>query len=70
MLSHDLFGDIVAHNLHLLFEGQTLKSSHFGRLNMIIEQADAHRTNIAIANTLEVANWLSICIFTFDRGPF
>ena len=49
--TNDEFGNVVAHDLDPLFEGQRLKSSYFGRLYVIISQIVTDRANVTVANT-------------------
>ena len=43
---------------------------HFGKLNVIMLQTVTDRTNVTIANTQEVAYWLSNDVNKFELDPF
>ena len=49
--SNGIFGDVVAHDLDILFESQRdSNQDHFGILNVVISQMVTNRANITITN--------------------
>ena len=71
MPSNNVSGDVVTHDIDLLFYGYIYEIEHLDGLNVIISYTVTRRENITILpRHRKTPNWFSIDIFAFDLGPF